>query len=632
MKQNVYLYAPNFESGHGNVTSVWLPYTVGCIWSYAMTDQRLRDNFNLCGLGFLRDPVDQVVDSLDNPAVCGFSTYIWNENYNLALSKAIKQRYPNCLILFGGPNVPNEEEVLRQWRKDHAWIDVSIRYEGEIAFKNVLHDILDNKVKRDYVAHRVEDLEVPSPYLTGLFDDIVKDKQFMYSMTIETNRGCPFPCTFCDWGSLTYAKIKKFPLEKVFAEIEWSGRNQIEFISLADANFGVFPERDQAIAECFIETKKKYGYPQQISCTWYKNSNEVILNIAEDLTRHGLNRGLTLSVQSMHEPTLTAIKRKNMKINDQSLLFQECNRRHIPFYTELILGMPEETLASWRQGHLDLIEMGQHGCVYMAPIELLRNAEMTKQIDQYKIKSTVISDYWTCARSGISECQHIATETNTMSTDDMIDATIFSWMIISFHHHGWTELYSRYLHKRGWSYKQIYDNLETWLMSHPYYSQQIAKFRSTVSDFYHHSRSIEYYALWEGVKNMYVDRQQHLDNIAAWFQTLCQDDCCDEIIELQRHWIIDPYGTSKNTVELPSNLIYWILDLEPVVTKSPIQCEFSTSQTESWANLEEFLSFVVLRRKESFGKAIVNILPQQTPADFELNMECPMTLSNLSVS
>jgi hypothetical protein len=153
-----------------------------------------------------------------------------------------------------------------------------------------------------------------------------------------------------------------------------------------------------------------------------------------------------------------------------------------------------------------------------------------------------------------------------------------------------------------------------------------------VSDFYHHSRSIEYYALWEGVKNMYVDRQQHLDNIAAWFQTLCQDDCCDEIIELQRHWIIDPYGTSKNTVELPSNLIYWILDLEPVVTKSPIQCEFSTSQTESWANLEEFLSFVVLRRKESFGKAIVNILPQQTPADFELNMECPMTLSNLSVS
>ena len=29
--------------------------------------------------------------------------------------------------------------------------------------------------------------------------------------TLETNRGCPFACTFCDWGSLTYAKIRKFP-------------------------------------------------------------------------------------------------------------------------------------------------------------------------------------------------------------------------------------------------------------------------------------------------------------------------------------------------------------------------------------------------------------------------------------
>jgi hypothetical protein len=64
MKQNVYLYAPNFVAGHGSVTTVWLPYAVGCVWSYAMTNKRLQDNFHLAGLGLLRDPVDQVVNSL----------------------------------------------------------------------------------------------------------------------------------------------------------------------------------------------------------------------------------------------------------------------------------------------------------------------------------------------------------------------------------------------------------------------------------------------------------------------------------------------------------------------------------------------------------------------------------------
>ena len=597
-----------------------------------MTDQRLRDNFELRGLAFLRDPIDQVVDSLDNPAMCGFSTYIWNENYNLALSQAIKQRYPNCVIVFGGPNVPNDEEPLRQWRREHAWIDVTIRYEGEVAFQKMLHDILDRSLKRDYVSHRVDDLDIPSPYTTGLFDEIVKDQRFTWSMTIETNRGCPFPCTFCDWGSLTYAKIKKFPLQKVFDEIEWSGRNQIEFISIADANFGVFPDRDREIAKCLIETKKKYGYPQQISCTWYKNSNQVILDIAEELTIHGLNRGLTLSVQSMHEPTLAAIKRMNMKINDQSALFKECNLRRIPFYTELILGMPEETLASWRQGHLDLIEMGQHGCVYMTPIELLRNAEMTKQVEQYKIKSTVISDYWTCERSGINEIQHVATETSTMSAQDMIDATVFSYFIITFHHYGWTELYARYLRRRGFTYTEIYEHLERWLFADHEYSQQFTRFKNVVTEFYQHSSSIEYYALWDGVKMMFANREHHLERLAEWFRTICTDSQCEEVVELQRHWILDPNGNSSFSVELPSNLIYWILDYEPVVTQSPMKCEFSTSQTESWTDLEQFLSYVVLRRKEGFGKAIVNTMSPLNSIETQLNMECPMTSSKLSVN
>ena len=595
-----------------------------------MTNARLKDNFNLAGLGLLRDPVDQVVDSLDNPAICGFSTYIWNEQYNLALSAAIKQRWPDCVIVFGGPNVPNTESVHREWRQQYPWIDVTIRYEGEQAFATMMLDVLDNTVKRDYVSQRMEDLDVPSPYLTGVFDDIIADTRYQYAMTIETNRGCPFSCTFCDWGSLTYAKIKKFPLQKVFAEIEWAGRNRIEYLILADANFGVFADRDREIVDFIIDTKQRWNYPQQINSSWYKNSNDIVLEIAQTLTVHGLNRGLTLSVQSMNDDTLSAIKRKNMRLNDLSHLFTECNRRQIPFYTELILGLPEETLASWRQGHFDLLEMGQHGCVYVFPVELLRNSALTAQHQEHGIKATMISDYWTCERSGISEQQHIVTATNTMTPDDFVEATLFSWMLVTFHHHGWTELYARYLRRRGWSYKDIYENLESWLRQQEFYATQIQSLKQSVQAFYHHGQSIEYYATWETVKGMYKDREQHLAYLASWFKTICSDDFCDQMIELQRLYVIDPNAEERKTASLPSNLISYVLDLEPVITAAPCIYEFSSSS--SWQDLEEFLSFVVLRRKEGFGKARIHVSSDNMSRDLELNMECPMTLSKLSVS
>ena len=45
-----------------------------------------------------------------------------------------------------------------------------------------------------------------------------------FNLTWETNRGCPYSCSFCDWGSSTMSRIRAFDIERVRAEAEWIGR------------------------------------------------------------------------------------------------------------------------------------------------------------------------------------------------------------------------------------------------------------------------------------------------------------------------------------------------------------------------------------------------------------------------
>ena len=73
-------------------------------------------------------------------------------------------------------------------------------------------------------------------------------------LIIETNRGCPYGCTFCDWGSATLSRIRKFDIERVFAELEWCAEARLRAIGIADANFGIF-ERDVEIAEQIADTE-----------------------------------------------------------------------------------------------------------------------------------------------------------------------------------------------------------------------------------------------------------------------------------------------------------------------------------------------------------------------------------------
>ena len=469
---------PNFQQGPSEFNAYYLPYSTGMLWAYAAQFPEITDQWQLGEFIWRREDIQSAAQRLSQHHMVGFSTYIWNKSYNHELARQIKSYNPRCQIVFGGPEPTIERTDIFEL---YPFIDAVVKKEGEIAFADLLHNgalptvrglLLNDhgRVIDTGTAVRIDRLDqIPSPYTTGVFDTIMADNPTVtWNATLETNRGCPYQCTFCDWGSLTYNKVKQFDLQRVFAEIEWMGEHGCDWMSITDANFGMFVARDDLIVEKVIETQDRFGYPRRMGLSWAKNQKADVVKLAKKLTARGFNNGLTLSVQSLDDSVLTAIKRRNLEVNQLNEVFDLCQREGITVNTELILGLPGETVLSWRRNVWGLLDINQHSGIEFFQAQLLENAEMNLiQRQAHAITSITVYDYLSGNNDGddIPEGVEVVTSTRDLPLADMLLCQEFSWFINTWHINGISKWYSRFLHKAlGISYEEFYSGLQAWLV------------------------------------------------------------------------------------------------------------------------------------------------------------------------
>lgn len=344
-----------------------LPQAIGTVWGYANQNKIIQENYLFKKVFWQNESVEQVLPQIQNPDVLMCSCYVWNWDRTYKIIKGVKEKYPNCLVVIGGP----EPEYSINWMQQHLEVDVLIPYYGEIVFQNVLLENIKNKnfnsingvitakVKNEgYEYPNFED--IPSPYLNGFFDEALNDKLPETSKlrcVFESNRGCPYSCTFCDIGSNMYQKVKIFEFEKIKLELEWIVKNKIDAVDVADANFGILP-RDEEIVDYLIELKQKYGWNGKFLPTWSKAKGDRVLRIAKKVINGGLDSIFGLSLQSLNPETLKNIKRVNaFNLTELSQIVQDMNKNNIDVYTELIFPMPGDTLENFKEGIYKILDM-----------------------------------------------------------------------------------------------------------------------------------------------------------------------------------------------------------------------------------------------------------------------------------
>jgi hypothetical protein len=323
--------------------------------------------------------------------------------------------------------------------------------------------------------------DIPSPYTSGIFDRLIDQyPDIQFQATQETHRGCPYSCTFCDWGSATMSKVRRFGQDRLASEFEWFGSKRIELLYNADANYGLFAE-DVALTEKMIEVKRKTGFPKKFRAAYAKNSNERVFEIAKLLEDEEMCKGITLSFQSMDFNVLDLIKRRNMKVNNFKELITTYRQAHIPTYTELIIGLPGETYETFVSGVDLLLTSGQHDSLSIYHAMLLENAEMNQPAykETHGIKSQRIPMLFlhgSLEEDDLTEYYEVVTATKTMPTNDWVKTSIFAWGIQAFHCLNLTQSISVGLkEKYGIPYAEFYEGLFDYLMKSDSYLGELFK-------------------------------------------------------------------------------------------------------------------------------------------------------------
>ena len=555
---NIYLYQPQFSVEFHGQKNYWIPYSVGCLWSYLQQYKDITDNWDLKELGHKREDQQLIVDRMENPKLCGFSCYVWNERYSLDLAKKVKEKFPECVIAFGGPQV--NASFL-----EYDFIDTVVYGEGERSFHSIMNLIHNNEpVKQVWEKDRLSDLDYPSPYTTGVFDQMVIDNpDATWQVTLETNRGCPYACTFCDWGSATYTKVRRFDVERVRKEIDWIATHNCSYIFCADANFGIFRDRDIEIANML---RGALEHPESklesINIQFAKNSNETVFEIGRILG--DALKGITFSVQSMNPDTLEVIKRKNMKVNKFSELMELGQKYETSTYTDMILGMPLETLETWKDGLNELLEVGQHQAIDIWFTQLLPNSELSQPESREKYGITHVSaeNYTNMynVEDQHAEIMDLINGTNTMNTEEMVKAYAYGWLITQFHIPGYCQLLAKYARNvMNVPYRVFYDELWERVKNDDIFSPVLNDLNDTV---YHYLKtgkiisddpSKKGHSLLHYNSKLIYDNKDRIMELAMKFFDYLPDD----IIEMQKYYVIDPGQPEQINIRSSLNIEDW---------------------------------------------------------------------------
>jgi len=313
--------------------------------------------------------IKEIVDR--RPDVVGFSLYVWNVGLSLHVAEQVKKQLPSCKIIVGGPHIAYKEDI--NYFKDNYFIDAVCKEDGygEVFLTEYLYQleqptpsltevpfcVFPDKGlwKESFASFYKRDFKWPAniyqrniEYLGRRIRKARTEDRKLY-VAYETSRGCPFGCTYCEWGGGINSKVTFKPTEMAIEDIDFiMDYVQPFFFSFTDANFGIV-DRDVDIIKHICRWKQKADVPSVMYFFGPSKVNKQNVYEIESLTaEHKMLSDYKVPVQDLNRDVLTNIDRTDEDWKLQLENYIKIREKHGgKIRLEMILGLPGATLDSY---------------------------------------------------------------------------------------------------------------------------------------------------------------------------------------------------------------------------------------------------------------------------------------------
>jgi len=443
------------------------PYAVGIIASHLK--KKFADEIDV-ELFKYPDDFTKYLEKNTPKFIC-FTNYSWTFDLSHEFAKQIKKKHPGTISIFGGPNYPIELDEQKKFLLAYPGIDFYVKGEGEVALTNLYenlkafnfnaeslkkeklklgncHYISDNELIVGPNLERILDLgETPSPYLTGLLDKFF-DKHLIPG--IQTSRGCPFKCSFCQEGKDYFTKICKYSLERIISEIDYvAERVKNPNLYILDSNFGMY-KQDIEVAKHINKVRQKEGWPKYLETALGKSKK-----VMEVITI--LEGGLSASVatQSTDPEVLENVKRRNVPEETAIEIINHADQTSGNSFAEMILCLPGDTRDRHFKSMFDMIDKGAN-VVRSHQLLMLPDSEMyTKAYrsrfgleTRFRLQPNCFQNYKLYGEEfACAEIDELCVSNNSMTHEGYLQGRFLNLTVEIFYNNGVFKEYINFLEK-----------------------------------------------------------------------------------------------------------------------------------------------------------------------------------------
>lgn len=380
------------------------------------------------------------------PDILGLSNYSWNERLNQVFLRLVKRVNPNVVTVMGGPNIRTDRDGIKAYLSSHDSLDYYILFEGEVPFSNLIEQVLNGAVAskppigcaglikgRLYFEpidpkKKPKEIDYPSPYLAGLLDEFLADPNMI--PLFETNRGCPFACTYCSWGIAALSKVRKRSLDQIYDELDYvvqKSAKQVNWI-FGDANFGIL-DRDLDIAKKINRIMNDNGYPIGVTLWHSKNTSKRNIEIAKTI-RDGEGY---IAIQTTDPAVLEACGRGNIQFKHIKAQVDFYKGNGLEVATDVLIGLPNETAQSHLNTLISAFNLG-FGKINPYNIRMLPGSQYETATDRlkYGVKTKfrpIFGAYGIYDGQRVFEIEESVRATRDMAEPELDDFKVLHWLI-----------------------------------------------------------------------------------------------------------------------------------------------------------------------------------------------------------